>query len=331
MLFRSILACTLVLILTGLYITPFWRGIELKGFDLLTVISAPQQSALPIVLVGIDDASLAELKQRWPWPRSLHARLIDALKQAGAAVIVFDVVFDFPTEKIEDEALAQAIRRAGNVVLAAGMVKQETAYGTVWLRQDPLSLYSESGAAVGLVNLEFDRDQVMRRIPDNGDAFWRKISAKLQAALPDAVLAPPPGQDTLIRYLGPAGTYPRISYYQMLDPARYLPPGELANTLVIVGRETRAASDIGSAQLDTFATPYTTFGGDLMPGMEIQATILENALGGHGITPAPIAVNIGLLVLTTFLAVLAMRRFRPVMSGLIALLLVAAVVVPAWL
>lgn len=327
---NSILAGGLVFILAGLAITPFWRGIELKGFDLLTVISAPEKSELPIVLVGIDDASLAELKQRWPWPRSLHARLIDALKQAGAAVIVFDVVFEFPTEKAEDEALAQAIKRAGNVVLAAGIVKQETPHGTTWLRQDPLPLFSESGAAVGLVNLEFDRDQVMRRIPDNGDAFWRRISARLQAALPDAVMAPPPARDTLIRYLGTAGTYPRISYYQALDYARYLPPGELANAVVFVGRETRAASDIGSAQVDTFATPYTTFGGELMAGMEIHANILENALGGHGITPAPTAANIGLLVLTALLAVLAMRRFRPVMSGLIALLLVAALAVLAW-
>jgi adenylate cyclase len=270
---NAILSGALVFILIGLAITPFWRGIELKGFDLLTVMTAPQQSALPIVLVGIDDASLAEVKQRWPWPRSLHARLIDALKQAGAAVIVFDVIFEFPTEKTEDEALARAIRRAGNVVLAAGMVKRETAHGTSWLRQDPLPSFSASGATVGLVNLKFDRDQVMRRIPDNRDAFWRKISAKLQAALPDAVLAPPPGKNTLIRYLGPTGTYPRISYYQALDFARYLSPGELANAVVLVGRETRAASDIGSAQLDTFATPYTTFGGDLMAGLEIRFTV----------------------------------------------------------
>src|SRR3990170_8370428 len=60
---NSILAGALVLILTTVSVTPVWRGIELKGFDLLTVVSAPEKSALPIILVGIDDASLAELKQ----------------------------------------------------------------------------------------------------------------------------------------------------------------------------------------------------------------------------------------------------------------------------
>ena len=226
---KPALAALLVLVLTGLSVTPFWQAIELKGFDFLTVLTAPKKSALPIVMVGIDDVSLAELKQRWPWPRSLHARLIDALNAAGAAVIVFDVVFDYPTLKAEDDMLAQAIQRAGNVVLAAGLVKQETAYGTAWLRQDPLSIFLDVGAEVGLVNLAFDRDQVMRRIPDSADAFWRKIAARLHTVMPDAPLAMEPGDSAMIRYLGPSGTYPRISFYKALDAARYLPTGEIAN------------------------------------------------------------------------------------------------------
>jgi adenylate cyclase len=327
---NSLLGGALVLSLMGVSVTPFWRGIELKGFDLLSVITAPEKSTLPIVLVGIDDASLAELKLRWPWPRSMHARLTDALKQAGAAVIVFDVVFEYPSEKSEDDALADAIRRAGNVVLAAGIVKQETAHGTSWTRQDPLPAFREAGGLAGLVNLEFDRDQVMRRIPDSAEALWRRIATRLQVALPEAVMPRPPQKGDLIRYLGPTGTFPRVSYYQALDPARNLPPGELANTVVIVGRDTRAASDIGSAQLDTFATPYTSFGGELMPGMEIHATILENALGGHAITPAPTAANLGLLIVTSLLALVAMRSFRPLVTGLVALLLTVVLALAAW-
>jgi adenylate cyclase len=321
----------LIAILVAVSVTPAWRDIELKGFDLLTVLTAPQKSALPIILVGIDDASLAELKQRWPWPRSLHARLIDALKQAGAAVIVFDVVLDFPTTTEEDGALAAAIRRAGNIVLAAGLARQETPHGIVWARQDPMPLLTESGAVVGLANLEFDRDQVLRRIPDSADAFWRRIATRLQAAVPDAAMAPPPASGAMIRYLGSAGTYPALPYYKALEAGRHLPAGELANAVVLVGRQTRAASDIGSAQVDTFATPFTSFGGDLMPGVEVHANILENVLSGHWIAPAPAAVNIAFLVLTTLLAALLMRRFSPLKSGLIALALAALAATFAWL
>ena len=35
-----------------------WRAIELKGYDLITVLTAPNAAPLPITLVGIDEESL---------------------------------------------------------------------------------------------------------------------------------------------------------------------------------------------------------------------------------------------------------------------------------
>ena len=76
-----------------------------------------------IAIVGIDQNSLGLVGQ-WPWPRSLHARLIDRLKAAGARAIVLDLDFSdrqFPGAEgelsREDEALIEAAGRAGNVVL----------------------------------------------------------------------------------------------------------------------------------------------------------------------------------------------------------------------
>ena len=70
LLFRALgWAVALACALWGLAETRFWQDIELKGFDVLSVYSAPGRSELPIVLVGIDDASLAQMQQRWPWPR----------------------------------------------------------------------------------------------------------------------------------------------------------------------------------------------------------------------------------------------------------------------
>ncbi|MBL4720248.1 MAG: CHASE2 domain-containing protein, partial [Alphaproteobacteria bacterium] len=43
-------------------------------------------------IVDIDDASLEKIGQ-WPWPRTKIAELIYRLKQAGAAVVAFDIVF----------------------------------------------------------------------------------------------------------------------------------------------------------------------------------------------------------------------------------------------
>src|SRR5688500_70741 len=46
-----------------------------------------------VAIVAIDGRSLAAMDERWPWPRSIHADLARALDDAGAASIVFDVVF----------------------------------------------------------------------------------------------------------------------------------------------------------------------------------------------------------------------------------------------
>ncbi|MBA1273099.1 adenylate/guanylate cyclase domain-containing protein [Pseudomonas azotifigens] len=56
--------------------------------------SAPTGSP-SIQIVDIDDASLARLGQ-WPWPRTRMAELLDRLREAGAAVVVFDVLFAEP-------------------------------------------------------------------------------------------------------------------------------------------------------------------------------------------------------------------------------------------
>ena len=49
----------------------------------------------PIRIVDIDDDSLRKIGQ-WPWPRTLVAQLIDKLREAGAAIIAFDIDFAEP-------------------------------------------------------------------------------------------------------------------------------------------------------------------------------------------------------------------------------------------
>jgi adenylate cyclase len=49
----------------------------------------------PIRIVDIDDDSLEKIGQ-WPWPRTLVGQLIDKLREAGAAIIAFDIDFAEP-------------------------------------------------------------------------------------------------------------------------------------------------------------------------------------------------------------------------------------------
>src|SRR5471030_2451219 len=59
-----------------------------------------------IVVVEIDDASVAKFG-RWPWPRSIHARLLDELAKAKPLAVVYDVLFIEPSR--DNSILAKAL------------------------------------------------------------------------------------------------------------------------------------------------------------------------------------------------------------------------------
>jgi CHASE2 domain-containing sensor protein len=70
-----------------------------------------------IAVVAIDTAALEKTNERWPWPRSLQARLVDAIAAAKPKVIVLDIVYSPATA--DDGALAASLQHAGNVVIAS--------------------------------------------------------------------------------------------------------------------------------------------------------------------------------------------------------------------
>ena len=94
----------------------------------------------------------------------LHATLIDRLVEGGARSIAFDLLFDLPAANAEDDGtFGEAIRRAGNVVLAADQaVVEDRAYAVAqWT--EPLPSLARHAAASGVVRIPYDPDGVLRR------------------------------------------------------------------------------------------------------------------------------------------------------------------------
>ncbi|TLX61104.1 adenylate/guanylate cyclase domain-containing protein [Stutzerimonas nosocomialis] len=92
-----------------------------------------------IQIVDIDEASLARLGQ-WPWPRTRMAELLDRLREAGAAVVVFDVLFAEPdrtsparvaTQPGIPEALSRQLAQLADhdQQLAVALARQPTVLG----------------------------------------------------------------------------------------------------------------------------------------------------------------------------------------------------------
>ena len=120
-------------VLGGLTVNPF-QTIELKSYDWrLTHTANPATARKDIALIEIDEASLRNLEPnagRWPWPRGVHAMLIDYLARAPAKVVAYDVLFSERDSRTgfqfggatvsgaeSDKMLADSVKAAGNVIL----------------------------------------------------------------------------------------------------------------------------------------------------------------------------------------------------------------------
>ncbi len=67
-----------------------------------------------VVIAAIDEKSIEKLG-RWPWSRDKIARLVNKLNDAGAEIIVFDIILS--EKEKNDPLLGRAINDAGNVIL----------------------------------------------------------------------------------------------------------------------------------------------------------------------------------------------------------------------
>ena len=154
--------------------------------------SLPEKESKDIVLLNIGEESLEEIGQ-YPWPRQNYAQMISDLRNAGAGMIVFTIMFPENDRFGGDEVFASWIKDNG-IILAqdadssgrstkAPYVGYAT-FGTA----DPLDfIYTykglvtnidslESGAwGVGLINASPEVDNITRRIPlisqINGDLY----------------------------------------------------------------------------------------------------------------------------------------------------------------
>ncbi|WP_343675629.1 CHASE2 domain-containing protein [Paraburkholderia heleia] len=256
-----------------------------------------------IVLVEIDNASVAALG-RWPWPRELHARLVDQLAKAGAAAVVYDVLF---TESSRDDAhFAQALR-ARPAFLPILLTPADDTGRREAVR--PVAPLAQAVAGMGHINLEVDSDGIVRSVAlFEGDAqqrwpqlmvpVWRAVRngvVKLAHGTPaaaqrdDVLHAAAPGSEA--RFLIPFGansqTFHKVSFADVLDGR--VPPEQLRGRVAIVGVT-------ASGLYDRFATPLSGALGPL-PGLYIHAIVLDALLNASAIQPvAPIMVVLASLV-----------------------------------
>jgi len=274
-------------LLIGLVLLPFTVYLSLSpGLALNNPLydSLRRLTPLPvdprILLVTIDDQSLKKLGQ-WPWPRSVHADLIDRLSAARPAGILFDVIFSEPGEAADDQRLADAVCKAGNVLLPTASSDAP---------DEQLLPLLKCAKGMGQINVEADNDGVVRSLymregpPGNtlAQLAWLAYTLTGQTSPMPGLAREPDGQhwhrEHAVRVPYTAqGHFPSVSYVSVLQGE--VPPDVLRDRLILVG-----ATAYGMG--DRFVTPLSSTVGSTA-GVEIQANILNGLLLGRSIVDLP--------------------------------------------
>ncbi len=187
----------------------FLRYIELKTYDLRLIARGEKTVGPETVVVAIDEKSLKELG-RWPWSRTVMARLVSALKEQGAGVIGFDVVF---AEREEDKALAvmegfsSLLKREG---IADPRLRKLMEESTEALKAD--SVFSRAIGEAGKVILgylfHFSPGEIAHVSPEEIAQARKSIRSGRYESVQ---YRHPPGAHTLYEALAPVANLPELS------------------------------------------------------------------------------------------------------------------------
>lgn len=330
------LALAVTVVLALVHDTRLLATTQVAGSDLLfkTRGAEPARST---VIVGIDQRSYqALLPVHGPlsqWPRTLYARALDALVAPGGGprVIAFEIFFD-GERPAEDTTLAQAVRRAGNVVtpvVAQGADELDRAPGVaqrfeIFLR--PSRLVREAAAGEGLANVAAARDSVVRSVPlllrSSGETLpaMALTIAALYTRRPTVLDGPPragvvygsgraipvdEGDTMRINFLGPPSRHGRPGPFTIVPFVDVLEgrfdQALVRDRIVLIGPTIRG--------VDEHPTPTTSY--DRMWGVEVLASAVETIVHQRFLAPASTAVTVALMGALALAAAVLVMAWSP--------------------
>jgi adenylate cyclase len=315
---------------------------------------SPEKSEL-VVLVAMDDKSVLELKpygRLFGWPRTLHADVIRRLAEARARTIVFDVLFDIPTDDDADlrAAIEEAAGRATFVVQPsfADILTQNRDVPDAWQSYgevvEPLLPLKEVGSGVGLATQDPDVDGTVRRVPLVFDVDGEPYPALPLIAVAKFLRRPGPFDgpivnnriplagrqipiddrgDMIVNYAG--GPYksspPAFTVVSFVDVLKgRVDPETFRSKIVLIGLTATGFAD-------DYWTSTSVKG--KMPGVEIHANAIDTILRGDFIRDAPNWMTIVLICALALVAAIALLTLPMLLAALCSLLALAVYVVGA--
>ena len=305
-----------------------------------------------LVLIGIDkapyEADFSEeeiqrepvlqcLQKNWPWSRAVWAKLIEKISDAGAKVVIFDLVLAAPFEG--DEKLRHALDKYHDRVVIGYNIN-----GANNARGDSLELQFPNGNLVpedetnsrvaderlGFVNIWPDSDDTLRAAP------YRLSGADLNDILPPEVILESLDARALRQFgrpdLIPAGFGPRIFRYTSApgqhDAIRPYPVGDVLSPklweanfdggkffkdkIVLIGPTAAIFQDLHNTP---FRNPKA------MAGPETHLQMINAALHGEFLRELPRAASGSFIALAGLIAAMLCQFMRAPLKRLLVMML----------
>jgi adenylate cyclase len=317
------------------YETELLHSLELSTVDTRFSIRGHQRPPSNVVLVEIDEATFDELGFQWPFPRKVHAKVIEDIARDHPSVIAYDVQFSeasacplqakgfqsppghCPQAEGDEEALLEALKKAdGRTVMTT---TETEGHGKTRF------LGSNEGNAL---LREFGSQPANGLLPTDPGGFLRRVSfsvgglktlAVASAEVADGRHVNPSefaGAPAWIDYYGPENTFPRVHFSSVYEGRE--PRGFFHDKIVIVGPSAPTLQDI-----------HPTSTARQMPGAEVQASAIETVLRGLPLRSTPAWLDLVVIGLLGLAAPLASMRFGPIATIALAAALAVAFTVAA--
>ncbi len=290
------------------------------------------QSPAPdnLVIVGIDSYSVEE-NGRWPWSRRDQATIIENLSDAGASIILIDILYSEPNKEdpASDTYLAAKIEKSGRVVLP--IHTEGKGLDISGGEKLPIPVVLEASRQLGHIFLPIDSDGIVRRVYLKAgfkNPHWPLLSLAAMQSLgtaPDEL----PGVRTvhtdratrwvgdyevMIPFHGPKSTFNTVPAYDVLTGN--FDPDVFKNSVVLLGLTATGLGD---------AVPTPILGVDQpLPGVEVHANIYSALQSGTLIGQAGVWVAFALVAVLIALLLMIYSRLRP-RWGLLATIILALV------
>ncbi|HEX4797236.1 MAG TPA: adenylate/guanylate cyclase domain-containing protein [Humisphaera sp.] len=335
---KPLLAGLIALVASGaalaLLQTEFVRSLNEPIYDhLFGVRPRRALSEASVVIVAANEVSvkrmaLGERKWAWPWPRQFWGMAAHYVQQCGAKAVAIDLLFSEPSqyddELGDDATLAVMLDSMKRPVIVAELVGEDGSPGRFVppVQRPPI---------IGAVNLP-DGASVREYQP----TIEGRPSLALQVVRAVGAIAPPWADEPFrLHFYGPHAdkngrtTYPYVSAVDVFEastdpehPEKHsIDPAIFKDKIVLFGVTAAAGYDLKTAPTDR-----------IFPGVELQATAIENLIANQRVQQVPRGLMAGITALVACLAAGAAtwpRRtsLKLLASSFIAVLLCAAVVI----